>query len=122
MSSAEVRQDPTGSSKEKGPAGGIGKNVRREDDSNMTSPAPGCSACATGLLIKGPGAANASSQTSHSLGSEVTAKPAGLRCAYEQLSLGMAKEQQREGEEGGGDSPGEESRTCVSGGHKHPQV
>lgn len=45
-------------------------------------------------------------QTSHSLACEVTAKPAGLRCAREQLNPGMAKEQQREGE-GGGDSPGE---------------
>lgn len=68
---------------------------RREDDSNMSSPAPGCGACATGLLIKGPGAASSSSQISHSPASEVTATPAGLRCACEQLGPGMAEEQQR---------------------------
>lgn len=33
--------------KEKGPAGGIGRNGRWEDDSNMTSPPPGCEARAT---------------------------------------------------------------------------
>lgn len=76
---------------------------RWEDDSNMSSPAPGCSTC----LIKGPGAASSSSQISHSPASEVTAKPAGLRCACEQLGPGMAEEQQRRGEESGGDSPGE---------------
>ena len=36
-----MRQDPAGSVKEKGPAGHTGKNVSRDDDSNMTSLFPG---------------------------------------------------------------------------------
>lgn len=94
---------------------------RREDDSDMSSPAPGCGACATGLLIKGPGAASSSSQISHSPASEVTAKPAGLRCACGQLGPGMAEEQRRRGKESGGDSPGEAVLNVCLRGHKHPR-